>query len=160
MTSVAKRKNVINDPSGPLNIRGWTDKKEYRRGKKIRIFLTGNKPFYVRVVYEDVTDSKIQLLPNPYRTDNYFNGETIYEIPSEKDKFELEVLPPFGKENIFVYAGTSELGDLELSSAGGVYLIKTRSSDIDTRIREVKIKEKNLFVGRPACRFGIFRSKS
>ena len=142
MSRIAGHKGVIADPSGLLNVRGWTDKKEYKKGEKIKIFLMGNKPFYARVVYEDATGNKIQLLPNPYRTDNYFNGGTIYEIPSGKDKFELEVSPPFGNENIFVYASTSELGGLELSSAGGVYLIKTRSSDIGTKTRGVKIKGK------------------
>lgn len=42
----------------------------------------------------------IQILLNLHRTQNYFNGGTVYEIPSGGDGFELEVSPPLGEENI------------------------------------------------------------
>jgi hypothetical protein len=50
---------------------------------------------------------RVQLLPNSYRAENYFNGGVVYEVPSGNDRFDLEVSPPFGKENIFVYASSS-----------------------------------------------------
>ena len=59
--------------------------------------MRGNKPFYAKVIYKETTGNLIQILPNPYRKDNYFNGGVIYEIPSGNDKFELEVNPPFGR---------------------------------------------------------------
>ena len=74
--------------------------------------MKGNKPFYVRVVYEDADGSILQLLPNPYRQDNYFNGGVVYEIPSGNDRFELEVSPPFGEENIVVYAPAGHIPSL------------------------------------------------
>ena len=52
----------------------------------------------------------VQILPNPYRNENYFQGGAVYEIPSGNDRFDLEISPPFGKENITVYASTSPLG--------------------------------------------------
>ncbi|MCK7510234.1 MAG: DUF4384 domain-containing protein [Desulfobacterales bacterium] len=54
----------------------------------------------------------------------------VYEIPSGLDKFQLEVNPPFGEENIIVYASVSELGDLNLKEEGSVYAVKTKSKDI------------------------------
>ena len=63
----------------------------------------------------------------------------IYEIPSGKDQFELEVNPPFGEENIIVYASVSELGDLNLKEDGSIYTVKTRSKDIGIKTRGVKI---------------------
>ncbi|MEW6162698.1 MAG: DUF4384 domain-containing protein [Nitrospirota bacterium] len=142
MVKVAKSKQAADDPSAPLNIQVWTDKKEYRSGEKIKIYIKGNKPFYARVLYKDVRDEFIQLLPNPYRKDNYFNGGVIYEIPSGNDRFDLEVSPPFGEENIIVYASTSPLGDISLEAQGGVYQVKTRHEDIGNRTRGVKLVEK------------------
>ncbi|MDW7972856.1 MAG: DUF4384 domain-containing protein, partial [Thermodesulfovibrio sp.] len=43
--------SLIDDPSLPLRVQMWTEKREYQAGEKIKIFLRSNKPFYARVVY-------------------------------------------------------------------------------------------------------------
>jgi hypothetical protein len=130
---------ALDDPSLPLAVKVWTDKASYHAGEKIKIYLKGNKPFFARVIYRDAAKNSLQLLPNPYRQDNYFQGGVIYEIPSGHDKFELEVNPPFGEENIMVYASVSELGDLNLKEEGSVYAVKTKARDIGIKTRGVKI---------------------
>jgi hypothetical protein len=132
----------FDDPTSPLNVRIWTDKKEYKNSEKIKVYIRGNKPFYARVVYKDAAGKSVQLFPNPYSPENYFKGGTVYDIPSGEDRFDLEVSPPFGSESITVYAGSSQLGDLELESASGIYDIKTKPADIGTKTRGVKIKQK------------------
>lgn len=136
------QKSLLDDPSGPLKVQVWTEKKEYHTGEKIKVFIRGNKPFYARVVYRQADGSLVQILPNPYRKDNYFQGGVIYEIPSGPDRFELEVTPPFGEENIVVYASTGELGQVDVEPAGGVYKIKTRLEDVGDKTRGVKVIEK------------------
>lgn len=133
---------TFDDPTSPLNVRVWTDKKEYKNSEKIKVYIRGNKPFYARVVYKDAAGKLVQLFPNPYSSGNYFKGGTVYEIPSGEDRFDLEVSPPFGSESITVYAGSSQLGDLDLESASGIYDIKTKAADIGTKTRGVKIKER------------------
>jgi hypothetical protein len=128
------------DPSGPLAMKVWTDKKNYSHGQKIRIYVKGNKPFYGRVVYKDAEGKLVQLLPNPYRTENYFNGGVIYELPGNGDRFDLEVTPPFGNEVVTVYGSTSPLGEIETTTAGGVFGIMTKSADVATNTRGVKVK--------------------
>ena len=140
--NISKNKQMTDDPSAPLSIKVWADKKEYKGSDKIRVYIKGNKPFYARVVYKDAGGNMVQLLPNPHRGSNYFNGGTIYELPSGEDKFELEVTPPFGEEDIIVYASTSPLGDIELQAEGGIYQVKTKAGDIGDRTRGIKIKEK------------------
>jgi hypothetical protein len=78
--------SAFDDPSAPLKVKAWTDKKEYREGEKIKVYIKGNKPFYARVIYKDASGEMVQILPNPYRKDNYFNGGVTYEIPSGNDK--------------------------------------------------------------------------
>lgn len=136
------KKDDADNPNTPLAVNLWTDKKEYKKDEKIKIYLKGNKPFYARVLYKDVKGEMLQLLPNPYRNDNYFNGGAVYEIPSGNDRFELAVDPPFGEENIIVYASTSPLGDINLEQAGGVYQVKTKTRSIGKMTRGVKLKEK------------------
>lgn len=140
MQLLAQNKAVTEDPSAPLSVQLWASKKEYKQGEKMQIYLRGNKPFYARVVYKNMAGNILQLLPNPYRPSNYFNGGTTYAIPSGEDKFELEVSPPFGAENIIVYASTAQIGDLEIAATSGVYEIKTKASDVGNRTRGVQIK--------------------
>jgi len=143
MDRIAKGKAQIDDPSAPLNVQLWADKKEYKKGDKIKIYIRGNKPFYARIVHKGVNGDLLQLLPNPYRKDYYFNGGVIYEIPSGQDRFEMEVTPPFGREDIVVYASTSPLGEIITAPAGGVYKIKTESEKVGERSRAVFLKEIN-----------------
>jgi hypothetical protein len=132
----------FDNPGMPLNVRLWTDKKVFKKGDKIRIYIQGNKPFYARVHYRDAKGEIVQLLPNPYRTDNYFNGGVIYVIPSGNDRFDLEVSPPFGEESISLYASTSPLGDIGLSGDGAVYQVITKENDIGIKTRGIKLKER------------------
>jgi hypothetical protein len=143
MDRISKGKGQVNDPSAPLSVQLWTDKNEYKKGDKIRIYIRGNKPFYARVLHKGVGGELLQILPNPYRTNHYFNGGAIYEIPSGEDRFEMEVMPPFGQENIIVYASTSPLGEINTTPAGGVYKIKTDPGEMGVRSRGVILKEKN-----------------
>lgn len=129
----------LDDPSAPLKVKLWIDKKAYKEGERIKIYLKGNKPFYARILYRQADGTLVQILPNPYRKDNYFQGGVIYEIPSGPDRFELEVSPPFGEEDIILYASTEELGEIELEESGGVYTVKTVSRAIGEKTRGIKI---------------------
>ena len=137
-----KQETLENDPSAPLTVKVWTDKKEYKKGDKVKVYLKGNKPFYGRVVYRDARGNLVQLLPNPFRENNYFNGGVIYELPSGDDKYDLEITPPFGSEGLTVYASTTPHGKLDLAAVGAVYDIKTAPADISTNTRGVKFTAK------------------
>ena len=139
MQKASQAKEAAEDPAAPLKVKLWTDKQAYRQGEKIKIRIQGNKPFHARVLYRDVQGETVQLLPNPYRTDAYFNGGIIHEIPSGNDRFDLEVSPPFGVESIIVYASTKELGAIETHAEGSVYRVTTRSQDMGEKVRGVKI---------------------
>lgn len=143
MVRLSREEALGDDPSAPLRVRLWTDKKEYGQSEKIKIFIKGNKPFYARILYRDSRGTMLQLLPNPYRADNYFQGGVIYEIPSGSDHFELEVQPPFGEENVILYASSSPLGELGLKNEGPVYKVTTRAKDVGQKTRGIKILQKS-----------------
>lgn len=159
LAGIAKGKSASEDPLATLTVRIWTDKQEYKASEKVRIYLQGNKPFYARVIYKDAAGQTIQLLPNPYRTECYFHGGSIYEIPSGNDRFELEVNPPFGEEDILVLASTVALGDLSLEPAGGVYEVKTKGAEIGMVSRSLKLKPKTDTNTIPASEFFESRAR-
>ncbi|MBF0518895.1 MAG: DUF4384 domain-containing protein [Nitrospirae bacterium] len=155
MRTIFKNKDAdynVNEPQktevntaadAPLVVSITTDKRVYGGAEQIKVYLKGNKAFYAKVIYEDSKGGSLQLLPNPYRTDILFEAGKQYEIPSSQDAFVFEVSPPFGKEKITVYAATHPLGDIMLNPLGGVYEVKTASSEIPRKLRGVKIKKIN-----------------
>ena len=142
LRKVVKEITLLDNPNAPLTVKLWTDKKQYQIGEKVKIYLKGNKPFFARIIYQDAADHLIQLIPNPYRSENYFNGGVIYEIPSGRDRFELEVSPPLGTESITLYASTTQLGKLDLIPSQGIYMVKTGLMEVGMKARGVKISEK------------------
>ena len=135
-------KGISVDPSGPLFVQAWTDKKEYKESEKIKIYIRGNKPFYARLVYKGASGEMVQILPNPYRSEKYFHGGVIYEIPSGSDRFDLEITPPFGEESIVLYASSEPLGEISTAAQGGVFQVKTRPEDVGMKTRGIKIGAK------------------
>jgi len=133
------REDFSDNPAAPLTVRIYTDRESYKKGEKIKIFLKGNRPFYANILYKNVEGQTLQLLPNPYRQNNYFQGGAVFEIPSGDDQFELEVTEPFGRETITVYASTAQIGDLSVKPLGGVYEVKTKAKDIPVGTRGVKL---------------------
>lgn len=144
MKKVAQRQSseLLDDPAAPLAVRVWSDKGRYAQGEKIRVFVKGNRPFYGRVVYQDAGGSMVQLLPNPYRQNSYFNGGVVYEIPSAEDRFDLEVSPPFGAERITLYASSSPLGEVGLNAAGGVYSVSGKREEFAAGTRGIQFVSK------------------
>ncbi len=142
LEKAAQGKPLADEPTAPLQVKVWTDKPEYQQGEFLKVYLRANKPFHGRVVYLDAAGQPVQLLPNPHRSDHYFQGGVTYEIPDGGDRFDLKVQPPFGSERVTVYASTAELGGLDVEEAGGVYTVKTRGADIGARTRGIVIAPK------------------
>ncbi len=121
---------------GPLTVRVWTSKKTYRHGEAIEIFLKGNRDFYARIVDVTASGEIIQLLPNAYRSINRFDAGREYRIPDAGDRFTLKVSPPYGRDQIVVYASEAPLGQVDMENAGqglGMYRGSRESLGIRTR---------------------------
>lgn len=144
IASKPEKGDMADSPTAPLTVKLWTDKNqtEFKAGEKINLFMKGNKPFFARVVYVQNDGTQVQILPNPYRTDNYFYGGTVYTLPSGTDKYELTVNPPFGSEKIIVYASTTELGDVKVENADALYVISEKPEDTGVKTRGIKITKK------------------
>ncbi|MGD8367981.1 MAG: DUF4384 domain-containing protein [Desulfobacterales bacterium] len=122
--------------AGPLTVGVWTSKKTYRDGEAIEILLKGNRDFYARIVDVTASGEIIQLLPNAYRSINRFDAGKVYKIPDAGDHFTLKVSPPYGKDQIVVYASEAPLGRVDMESAGqglGMYRGSRESLGIRTR---------------------------
>ncbi|MBN1183263.1 MAG: DUF4384 domain-containing protein [Bacteroidales bacterium] len=132
---------IVNTNNGPLAIQIWTDKDIYKIGDQIKVFLKSNKDCYVRVLYRSSDNQLLQLLPNPLRSDNLCRSTVVVHIPDNNDKFQLEVIPPCGREEIIVMASTEQLGEIELDNFDkGLYISKDNIKSISQKTRGIQIR--------------------
>lgn len=135
---------MLSDPRLPLNVNLWVNSQDetYTEGENMKVYLQGNKPFYARLIYVDAEGNNVQILPNQHRSANYFAGSTIFEVPTGEDGFQLTISPPFGKEQLILYASTSPLGSIATAEAGeDVYLVTEKPQEIAAKTRGIKIKK-------------------
>ncbi len=124
---------MLDDPTLPLNVRLYSDRSKdggiarYRNNEKMQFYLRGNKPFYARILYHMADGSQLQLLPNAYRPNHYFQGGVTYLLPNEEDDFSLVVSAPFGAERIVVYASERPLDAIRVEPAGAVYRVAAQA---------------------------------
>ncbi|MBI4651062.1 DUF4384 domain-containing protein, partial [Candidatus Desantisbacteria bacterium] len=96
----AKREEKTSD----LNIKVWTDKKEYKIGDPLTIYFKSNKNCYV-TLFDIGTSGKINILfPNSFYKDNVINADVTYSIPGDFLGFKIELLGPAGIERIKIAA--------------------------------------------------------
>jgi hypothetical protein len=134
----AKQKALMS-PDAPLTAKIWTEKKNYRHGEYIIIYMEGNRDFYARIVNISSDGKVIQLLPNGYRQTHHFRGGKRYQIPGPGDRFELKVTPPYGQERIVVYASETPMGDISMAPLGaGLYEYQGSNDDLAFRVRSIQ----------------------
>lgn len=127
----------------PLAVQVWTERKIYRAGEIIKVFIKGNKDFYARVVYRDAGGNLVQLLPNTYRSENRFTAGKTYAIPDDRDRFDLEVGEPFGQESIILFAATTPIENLRGEDiGGGLTLLPGSLEGIRDTTRGIALKER------------------
>ena len=139
----AKDESMTDDPRAPLSVTLWTDKDVYKIGDRIKIFIKGNKPFFGKVVHKDNEGNLIQILPNPYRKENYFNGGIVYELPSGTDTYVLDVTEPIGSEEIILYASTKPLGQADVQDADSVFIVTSKEEEMGVKTRGIRLSDKN-----------------
>jgi len=139
-----KEQKIITDSAfnkeAPLTVKVWTPKKNYKAGENIVIYIQGNRDYYARIIDITSRGEIIQLLPNDYRAINFFEAGKVYKIPDKGDHFNLKVAPPYGEDQIVVYASEVPLGIVSMEQAGhGLRSFKGTLKSLATKTRGVAI---------------------
>jgi hypothetical protein len=126
------------DRADLLDVRIWTDRKEYKEGEAITLYLRGNRNFYGKVVQIDPQGSVLQILPNNYRQMTSFEKDKLYRIPDEGDRYRLDVRPPFGAIRFIVYATRLPMSQVNLqATTGGIFKYRSSLKAFGRSVRHV-----------------------
>ena len=131
--------SMLNNPVAPLTVKLWTNQESFKPNDNMLFYVKANKPFFGRLVYTNVDGEILQILPNPIRLNDFFQGGVVYQIPNGKDQFELTVTPPLGTEKATLYASTAPLGKLEVEDVGSVYSVANTGDEVAQRTRGLRL---------------------
>jgi len=115
----------------------------YRQGEPLHLFLRASRDCYVRVVYQQVDGTKVQVFPNQFHPDYRVRKGELTRIPAEGDGFELRVSEPFGSEIVKVFASTEpfELAPEATVPTGPFARLDASVQAMTTRFRGIQVQK-------------------
>lgn len=106
---------------------------QFQEGDDLAFLVSLDTDAYLLVIYETVQGELIQLLPNKVLSNSFYKAGLFINLPEPGAGFVFKILPPFGKETLWVFAA-----DVMLPELAGHYLedgLKKLTVDITT-VRE------------------------
>jgi len=111
------------------------DKATFIKGDEIQFLLSLSQNSYVLLLYQDASKHLWQLFPNRMRPEQRLPAGDYQSFPSNDDGIKITVGPPYGKEQILLYASDKPLPELEfIKSANGMRLLKEDLTAIQNQI--------------------------
>jgi TolB-like protein len=110
-----------------LNVKVWTDKKEYTVGEKISIFVKAEKPCYLILFDVRPNGETNMIFPNQNSKDNFIEGGQTYQIPVKSSGIEFRVQGPAGLERLKALVSSQPGIPLDLDWQDRFYPIEKNS---------------------------------
>jgi len=87
-------------PAPTFNIELKADKPAYRVGEFIYLTVRSTQECFLSVYDISTLGEVTQIFPNRYAADNKIQGNAVYRIPADSDRFDFEVTGPPGTERV------------------------------------------------------------
>ncbi len=97
-------------PTASFSLDVSTLQSSYQIGESVIVSVRSDQPCYVTMFNIDTAGVITQIFPNNLAPNNYIDGQQIYHIPSQSDRFRLRVAGPAGTEQIRVIATLQNVG--------------------------------------------------
>jgi hypothetical protein len=108
---------------------------QYTEGDRFRVSVRATKPCYVRLLYRDAVGTTQQIFPNLKDTTDYIQEDRTYQLPTL-----FEVQPPFGNEELILFASTEKFTDLRVHTRNdGTLAVDDSASVFLKRLRAMSI---------------------
>jgi len=130
----------------PINIEITThlgDQQIFLENDVVSFLLTHDKDAYITVIYRDASNNLYQVIPNHLHPENHYKAGLFISIPPQDATYRFKIVPPFGKEILWVFA--SDTGNIVLN---GEYIstgIKKISLTLDKVMAIIKTSSHLLY---------------
>ena len=113
------------------------DGQTYMEGEKISYFVNIDKSAFILLIYEDAESNLIQILPNKYSTNSYYQAGSFLEIPAAQDRFEFIIEAPFGVERVWAFASSKKFPEFAgMQVVNGLKVLEQPIIEILRKLRE------------------------
>lgn len=113
------------------------DRQTFVEGDVISFLLSLDRDAYIYLFYQDASGDVYQIIPNQQRRDHFYGKGFFLPIPRSETDFQFKIRPPFGEENLFVFATNN--AEVELTGRwleNGLRLIDGSVDNLETSIRQ------------------------
>lgn len=145
-TQAAQSLAILNTdvPASDLQVNVQLDRGDggiYHRGEPLHLFLKANRDCYVRVVYQQVDGTRVQILPNQFQRTGRLDAGVATRIPGEGSGFELRVSEPFGSEIVQVFASTEPFDLGEAAPEGPFTRLDASLQTMTRQFRGIRVEK-------------------
>lgn len=112
------------------------DQQIFVEGDVISFLLSLDRDAYIYLFYRDADGNNFQILPNRHFPHHFYRKGLFMQIPPPQARFLFKVGPPFGREELFVFA--SDNAEIQFSGqmpGNGLRLVEEPVSKLESRIR-------------------------
>lgn len=117
------------------------DKQAFVMGDVIRFLINLDVDAYVTVIYQTADGQLVQLLPNQKEKNTLTKAGLFISVPDENAAYQFTIQPPYGKEQVWVFASDSDgkkLTGKVLSN--GLMIVSTTIQKIKRKIQAYSVK--------------------
>jgi len=113
------------------------DQAHFIKGDEIQFLLSLNQNSYALLLYRDASNRLWQLFPNRMRDTQKLPAGDYMNFPLAEDGIRITVGPPYGEEQVVLYASNKPFPKLAFSqSSNGLRQLKSNMSDVESAIRK------------------------
>lgn len=113
------------------------DQQTFVEDDVISFLLSLDRDAYVYLFYQDASNNILQIFPNQQGGKHFYNKGVFMPVPPSQTDFEFKIQPPFGEENLLVFA--TDNADINLGGRileNGLYLIDGPAGNLEFNIRQ------------------------
>ena len=132
------------DENKSININITThlgDSQSFVAGDVISFLVSLDRDAFIYLYYQDASGRVLQILPNSKQQDHFYQQGLFQPLPPAQAEFQFRVGPPFGDEQLVLFA--SERRDIEIETVGaeaGFGRVKESLSDLQAQFKQPSSK--------------------
>ena len=108
----------------------------FAKGEKIIFYVSSDRDAYLLLLYQDAENHLTQIYPNARSGKALLSAGDFIKIPDESAKFEFNIEPPYGVEQVWAFAATEPFPTLKgTGTSNGLTVLQQGLTEVTTQLR-------------------------
>ena len=108
----------------------------FAKGEKIIFYVSSDRDAYLLLLYQDAENHLTQIYPNARSGKALLSAGDFIKIPDESAKFEFNIEPPYGVEQVWAFAATEPFPTLKgTGTSNGLTVLQKGLTEVANQLR-------------------------